>query len=84
MAVKYFELVGSSQSECDTIPGRQSMASFHILSKSFDDVLIYLESIKEYVGLTQSSLNVSLRSKREHPLNVGRMFLNFVRWSCLT
>jgi len=58
LALKYFELVGSSTSECDTIPGRQSMASFHILSKNFDDVLIYLESIKEYIGLTQSSLDI--------------------------
>jgi len=58
VALKYFELVGSSQSECDTIPGRQCMASSHMLRKSFDDVLIYLESIKEYIGVTQQSMDI--------------------------
>lgn len=58
IALKYFKLIGSSSSECDTIPGRQSMASYHILNKSFNDVLIYLESIKEYIGLTQQSLDI--------------------------
>jgi len=58
MALKYFEAVGSSQSECDTIPGRQCMASFHILSKNFEDTLIYLESIKEYVQSTPGAADV--------------------------
>lgn len=57
IALKYFKLIGNSSSECDTIPGRQSMASYHILNKSFNDVLIYLESIKDYIGLTQQSLD---------------------------
>ena len=30
----------------DTIPGRQSMASLFYLLRQFDDVLIYLNSIK--------------------------------------
>ena len=44
-AQQYFQLVGASASECDTIPGRQCMAScFHLLGQ-FDDVLIFLNSI---------------------------------------
>jgi intraflagellar transport protein 56 len=48
IAREYFQLVGASQSECDTIPGRQCMASCFFLLKQFDDVLIYLKSIKPY------------------------------------
>eukprot|EP00116_Pleurobrachia_bachei_P006614 sb/3466876/ len=40
--------VGGSASECDTIPGRQCMASCYFLLKQFEDVLIYLNSIKSY------------------------------------
>jgi len=47
-AQQYFQLVGASASECDTIPGRQCMASCFFLLKQFDDVLIYLKSIKSY------------------------------------
>ena len=42
------QLVGGSASECDTIPGRQCMASCFFLLKQFEDVLIYLNSIKSY------------------------------------
>lgn len=45
---QYFQLVGASPSECDTIPGRQCMASCFFLLKQFEDVLIYLNSIKSY------------------------------------
>mmetsp|Transcript_35666 Transcript_35666/g.93234 ORF Transcript_35666/g.93234 Transcript_35666/m.93234 type:complete len:414 (+) Transcript_35666:582-1823(+) len=48
LAQKYFDLVGGSASECDTIPGRQCMASGFFLMKRFEDVLIYLGSIKDY------------------------------------
>jgi len=48
VAQQYFQLVGSSASECDTIHGRQCMASCFFLLKQFDDVLIYLNSIKTY------------------------------------
>lgn len=48
VAREYFQLVGASASECDTIPGRQCMASCFFLLKQFDDVLIYLKSIKPY------------------------------------
>uniref|UniRef100_UPI00358E2640 intraflagellar transport protein 56-like n=1 Tax=Myxine glutinosa TaxID=7769 RepID=UPI00358E2640 len=47
-AQKYFKLVGGSASECDTIPGRQCMASCFFLMKHFEDVLTYLNSIKTY------------------------------------
>lgn len=48
LAQQYFQLVGGSASECDTIPGRQCMASCFFLIKQYDDVLIYLNSIKDY------------------------------------
>ncbi|XP_039256430.2 intraflagellar transport protein 56-like isoform X1 [Styela clava] len=48
IAQQYFQLVGGSASECDTIPGRQCMASCFFLLKQFDDVLIYLNSVKSY------------------------------------
>jgi intraflagellar transport protein 56 len=48
LAQQYFQLVGSSASECDTIPGRQAMASCFFLLRQFDDVLVYLTSIKSY------------------------------------
>mmetsp|Transcript_38089 Transcript_38089/g.84856 ORF Transcript_38089/g.84856 Transcript_38089/m.84856 type:complete len:556 (+) Transcript_38089:159-1826(+) len=47
-AQQYFQLVGASASECDTIPGRQCMASCFFLLKQFDDVLVFLQSIKSY------------------------------------
>lgn len=47
-AQQYFQIVGTSASECDTIPGRQCMASCYFLMKQFDDVLLYLSSIKSY------------------------------------
>lgn len=48
LAQQYFQLVGSSPTDCDTIPGRQCMASCFFLLKQFEDVLIYLNSIKSY------------------------------------
>eukprot|EP00471_Norrisiella_sphaerica_P003952 CAMPEP_0184482854 /NCGR_PEP_ID=MMETSP0113_2-20130426/4445_1 /TAXON_ID=91329 /ORGANISM="Norrisiella sphaerica, Strain BC52" /LENGTH=561 /DNA_ID=CAMNT_0026862857 /DNA_START=81 /DNA_END=1766 /DNA_ORIENTATION=- len=48
LAQQFFQLVGASASECDTIPGRQCMASLFFLLKQFDDVLIYLKSVKPY------------------------------------
>ncbi|CAI2722666.1 unnamed protein product [Schistosoma spindalis] len=47
-AQQYFQLVGGSASECDTISGRQCMSSCFFLLRQFDDVLIYLNSIKSY------------------------------------
>lgn len=40
--------MGSSASECDTIPGRQCMASCFFLYRQFEEVLVYLNSIKTY------------------------------------
>lgn len=48
LAQQYYQLVGSSGAECDTIPGRQCMASCFFLLKQFEDVLIYLNSVKSY------------------------------------
>jgi len=48
MAQQYFQLVGSSASECDTIPGRQCMASCFFLLRQFEDVMIYLKSVESY------------------------------------
>jgi intraflagellar transport protein 56 len=48
LAQQLFQLVGASASECDTIPGRQCMASCFFLLKQFEDVLVYLKSIKPY------------------------------------
>uniref|UniRef100_A0A8B9LTT0 Intraflagellar transport protein 56 n=2 Tax=Astyanax mexicanus TaxID=7994 RepID=A0A8B9LTT0_ASTMX len=48
IAQQFFQLVGGSASECDTIPGRQCMASCFFLLKQFEDVLIYLGSVKSY------------------------------------
>uniref|UniRef100_A0A8C1FFI3 Intraflagellar transport protein 56 n=1 Tax=Cyprinus carpio carpio TaxID=630221 RepID=A0A8C1FFI3_CYPCA len=48
IAQQFFQLVGGSASECDTMPGRQCMASCFFLLKQFEDVLIYLNSLKSY------------------------------------
>jgi intraflagellar transport protein 56 len=56
LAQNFFQLVGASASECDTIPGRMCMASCFFLLKQFEDVLIYLNSIKTYC-LNDSTFN---------------------------
>lgn len=48
IAQQFFQLVGGSASECDTIPGRQCMASCFFLLRQFEDVMIYLNSVKSY------------------------------------
>ncbi len=48
IAQQLFQLVGGSSSECDTIPGRQCMASCFFLLKQFEDVLVYLKSIRDF------------------------------------
>lgn len=50
LAQQNFQMVGGSPSECDTIPGRQAMASCLFLSKQFSEVCVYLSSIRVYVG----------------------------------
>eukprot|EP00606_Chrysophyceae_sp_TOSAG23-5_P001620 GSChrysophyteH2.ASY1.ANO1.420.1 assembled CDS len=49
LAQQCFQLVGTSAHECDTIPGRQCMASCFYLMRQFEDVNIYLNSIKAYM-----------------------------------
>lgn len=48
IAQNFFQMVGASPSECDTIPGRQCMASCFFILKQFDDTLVYLKSIRPY------------------------------------
>lgn len=48
LAQQCFQIVGASASECDTIPGRQSMASCFYLLGQFEDVLVYLKSVAEF------------------------------------
>ena len=48
-AQTFFQSIGSSTTECDTIEGRQCMASCFRLSNVFSDELIYLESIEQYM-----------------------------------
>lgn len=45
-----FQRVGASPAECDTIPGRQCMASCFFLLREYNDVLLYLNSIKPFFG----------------------------------
>nr|CAG4643889.1 EOG090X04LA [Lepidurus arcticus] len=59
VAQQYFQLVGGSASECDTIPGRQCMASCFFLMKQFEDVLLYLSSIRSYFA-SDDSFNFNL------------------------
>lgn len=47
-AQQFFHVVGGSASECDTIPGRQSMASAFFLYNQFEEVLVYLNSVRSY------------------------------------
>jgi len=48
-AQRWYNTMGSSASECDTIPGRQCMACHYFLQRTFDHVNIYLSSIKPYL-----------------------------------
>ena len=48
-AKSYFQSVGTSPNEADTIPGRQCMAQFHFLQEEFNDVNVYLGSIQSYM-----------------------------------
>lgn len=59
IAQQYFQLVGNSPSECDTIPGRQCMASYLFLQHQFDQVHLYLNSIKSYFD-NDDSFNFNL------------------------
>ncbi|KAL3094077.1 hypothetical protein niasHT_027405 [Heterodera trifolii] len=47
-AAHCFKVVGESPAECDTIIGRQSMASAYFLRQQYVEVLVYLDSIKPF------------------------------------
>lgn len=49
-AQSYFETIGNSPTETDTIPGRQAMASALYLQREFEDANVYLGSIQTYMG----------------------------------
>jgi len=40
-AQNLYKMIGSSVTERDTIPGRQSMSSCFFLARQFEDVLVY-------------------------------------------
>ena len=48
-AQTFFQSIGASTSECDTIEGRQCMASCFRLGGMYNDELIYLDSIEQYM-----------------------------------
>ena len=48
-ANSFFQAVGDSPTETDTIPGRQCMASSLFLQKHFDDANVYFSSVKSYL-----------------------------------
>ena len=49
-ALDIYKLIGTSASECDTVAGRQCTSCFMFLKKQFDDVILYLNTIKEYMS----------------------------------
>lgn len=48
-AQTYFQSIGASTNECDTIEGRQCMASCFRLNGLYNDEIIYLESIETFM-----------------------------------
>ncbi|KAL0234870.1 hypothetical protein GEMRC1_001455 [Eukaryota sp. GEM-RC1] len=48
IAAQYFQLVGTSDTEENTIQGRQSMAMAYFLNGQYEDVITYLSSIKDF------------------------------------
>lgn len=62
--ISVLQLVGASASECDTIPGRQCMASCFFLLKQFEDVNIYLNSVKVSLPPSIQELRSVLRLRR--------------------
>ena len=48
-AQTFFQSIGASTTECDTIEGRQCMASCFRLTGAYNDEIIYLDSIEQYM-----------------------------------
>lgn len=72
LAQHFFQLIGSSPSECDTIPGRQCMASCFFILKQFEDVMIYLNSIKVCIRQLMKARLISGCADRPGALLQGR------------
>ncbi|GIY25285.1 intraflagellar transport protein 56 [Caerostris extrusa] len=67
VAQQYFQLVGGSASECDTIPGRQCMASCFFLLKQFDDSYFYNDDTFNFnFAQAKAATAWELYSKLEH------------------
>ncbi len=49
-AQQQFQLIGTSATECDTVSGRQCIASYLFLKKQFEDVILYLKTIQEFMA----------------------------------
>ena len=45
-----YHAVGSSTANCDTVLGRQCMASYYFMLREFEEVIIYLNSVKTYMS----------------------------------
>lgn len=56
-AMQLFQMVGTSANECDTIAGRQCVASYLFLKKQFENVHLYLSTIKEHMGKSDNDFN---------------------------
>ncbi|KAJ7992723.1 hypothetical protein DPEC_G00281630 [Dallia pectoralis] len=68
IAQQYFQLVGGSASECDTVPGRQCMASCFFLLSQFEEVLVYLNSVKSYF-FNDDTFNFNYAQAKAHVKN---------------
>jgi len=95
IAQNFFQMVGASPSESDTIPGRQCMASCFFILKQFDDVMVYLKSIRPYFlndddfnwnfGLASASVN-SFKDAEEALLSIQKesykQDYSYLSWLC--
>jgi intraflagellar transport protein 56 len=72
-AQSHFQSVGSNPSECDTILGRQCMASSLILQKKHEEALVYLGVSISHLSLVLilSQLMVLLSLSRIHQVLLG-------------
>ncbi|KRX10409.1 hypothetical protein PPERSA_10508 [Pseudocohnilembus persalinus] len=81
VAQQLFQLVGSSASECDTIPGRQCMASCFFLLKQFDDVMVYMDTISQFYETEKDddfSWNYAISNIATGNLKKGEQFLTSI------
>lgn len=49
-AKQLFQVVGTSANECDTVSGRECISSFLFLKGQFEDALVYLRTIREFLA----------------------------------